>query len=394
MGRMSWYGRYEDPGQNWAKVDGSSSRAPAGWTVSQPAPIGFGDSPASTVSQTSDAYFFRKTVSLGPTLECYDNFTISFQRDDGAVIFINGNEMMRSNMPSGPVNFITKAATGLSGDDESEVISLTFNASAGHLTAGWNVIAASVHQFGTSNDLRFDLRFAGRKRHPCIPQQIMDECDTAQALAAIVPEPEPEIAPPPPPVALPPEPISSDVVIVSITLGLCGVGVLSYISYQVKQCTKKKVEVTKKQKRVREVKVMSSQKEAAMLASKMTDARDLSQAGKNLVIAGKDKGDGIRMSYAHAENMTVKAGNVFEGVSNDGGDAWSELPQQRSSVQFGGGAGAGVGNSYQPGGPVASHMISRMKKKDLITEVSTVRLSIMLWAAQLRSCSTHRPSPI
>lgn len=205
----------------------------------------------------------------------------------------------------------------------------------------------------------------------------MEECRVAQALAAIVPEPEPEIVPPPPPAPIPPEPISSDVVIVSVTLGLCGVGAIGYVVYQVQQCTQKKVEVTKKQKRVREVQVMSSQKEAAVLASKMTDARDLSQAGKNLVVAGKGAGAGIKMSYAHAENMTVKAGNVFEGVSNDGRDAWSELPQERAAVVFGGGAAASVGNSYKPGGPVASHMISRMKKKDLVAEVSAARRGLL-----------------
>ena len=203
----------------------------------------------------------------------------------------------------------------------------------------------------------------------------MEECRVAQALAAIVPEPEPEIVVPPPPASIPPEPISSDVIIVSVTLGLCGVGSIGYVAYQIQQCTKKKVEVTKKQKRVREVQVMSSQKEAAMLATKMTDARDLSKAGKNLVVAGKAKGHGIKMSYAHAENMTVKAGNVFEGVSNNGTDAWSELPQERSTVQFGG--GASVANSYKPGGPVASYMISRMKKKDLVAEVSGARRGLL-----------------
>merc|ERR1711988_1812215 len=164
-----------------------------------------------------------------------------------------------------------------------------------------------------------------------------------------------------------------------------GIGAMTYVGYQVQQCTSKKVEVTKKQKRVREVKVMSSQKEAAVLASKMTDARNLSQAGKNLVVAGKDKKDGIKMSYAHAENMTVKAGNVFEGVSNNGKDMWSELPQQRSSVQFGSGAAAGVGNSYVPGGPVASHMISRMKKKDLVAELRQRGLPVSGSTAQLQS---------
>ena len=141
-------GRFQDPGQSWNKLDSSNKMASDGWKISQPAPLGFGDSPASVLAQGAVAYFFRKVVSLS-TLECFDNFTISFQRDDGAVIFVNGNEVGRSNMLAGPVNFITEAASGLNNADESEVISLTVNTSAGYLRAGANVIGASVHQVRT-----------------------------------------------------------------------------------------------------------------------------------------------------------------------------------------------------------------------------------------------------
>lgn len=137
--------RFEDPGQNWNKLDSSNSLSSVGWRVSQPAPLGFGDSPASAIAQDAVAYFFRKVVSL-PTLECFENFTIAFQRDDGAVISVNGHEIGRSNMPAGPVNFITEAASGLNNEDESRIISLTVNTSAGYLRAGANVIGASVHQ--------------------------------------------------------------------------------------------------------------------------------------------------------------------------------------------------------------------------------------------------------
>ena len=65
------------------------------------------------------------------------------------MIFVNGNEVGRSNMLAGPVNFITEAASGLNNADESEIISLTVNTSAGYLRAGANVIGASVHQVRT-----------------------------------------------------------------------------------------------------------------------------------------------------------------------------------------------------------------------------------------------------
>lgn len=140
--------RFEDPGQNWNKLDISNNLVSVGWKLSKTAPLGFGDSPASIIGQDAVGYFFRKVVSLS-TLECYENFTISFQRDDGAVIFVNGYELGRSNMPDGPVNFVTQADTQLSGEDESQVVSLTFNASTGHLRPGLNVIGASVHQVRT-----------------------------------------------------------------------------------------------------------------------------------------------------------------------------------------------------------------------------------------------------
>jgi hypothetical protein len=66
---------------------------------------------------------------------------------------------------------------------------------------------------------------------------------------------------------------------------------------------------------------MSAQMEAAVLASQMTDARDLSKAGKTVVVAGKDKSKGIKMSYAHKENMAVKAGNISALLEDNKSDA-------------------------------------------------------------------------
>ena len=142
-------GRFEDPGQNWNKLDSSNSLVSVGWQVFRPAPLGFRElGLATTLEDDAVAYFFRKVVSLSH-VECLDDFKISFQRDDGAVIYVNGDEIGRSNMPTGPENFITEASSGLNNAAETEVVSLTVNASHNPFKAGLNVIGVSVHQVRT-----------------------------------------------------------------------------------------------------------------------------------------------------------------------------------------------------------------------------------------------------
>jgi len=320
--------RYEDPSpdpsRHWAAAGQSLER----WALARPAPLGFGHLPATQISPNADAYFFRKSVWLSH-LDCWDNFTISMQRDDGSVLLINGQELARSNMPSGPINFITQAAAAAA--DDTEVVSYSFNATAGHLLPGANVIAASVHQFSGSNDLRFDLRFVGRKRHPCIAQERYE--------ASVVPEPQPVPEPEPEPPPPPPKPLSSDMVIVSATLAVCGLAFLGYVVYMVQRCTAKKVEVGKKQRRVQEVKVVSSETQAAQIAAKQM---------------------GLQM--------------------DDADDAWADVPKARRGVQLGGAAAA-----YEPGGPLTSGAVSRLKKKDLVSELRKRGKPVSGSTAQLQS---------
>ena len=78
-------------------------------------------------------------------------------RDDGVVLYLNGEEILRDNMPDGPVTSETTAARPVSGQGESHFIRFVVPATG--LTSGENVIAAEVHQSGaTSSDLGFDLK--------------------------------------------------------------------------------------------------------------------------------------------------------------------------------------------------------------------------------------------
>ena len=51
------------------------------------------------------------------------------KRDDGAVIYINGNEVWRSNMPSGTINFNTPAAGTVAWPNENDWHSAQVSAS-------------------------------------------------------------------------------------------------------------------------------------------------------------------------------------------------------------------------------------------------------------------------
>ena len=78
----------------------------------------------------------------------------NFRRDDGGVVYINGVEVFRSNMPDGEITFSTWADDTTSGEDDFR----TYEVSADVLVSGANVVAAEVHQANaTSSDLSFEL---------------------------------------------------------------------------------------------------------------------------------------------------------------------------------------------------------------------------------------------
>jgi hypothetical protein len=82
-------------------------------------------------------------------------------RDDGAVVYINGTEVWRSNMPAATIGYKTLSATGVAGSDESKIFENTVSASV--LVPGTNVITVEVHQdLGNSSDISFDMEMVGK----------------------------------------------------------------------------------------------------------------------------------------------------------------------------------------------------------------------------------------
>jgi hypothetical protein len=102
--------------------------------------------------------YFRKAIQITDA-SLFSAFSLKIRRDDGIVMYINGTERYRNNMPSGNISYLTKAASTCS-DDGRTTQSATLP--AGSLVSGHNVIAVEIHQAeSSSSDIAFDLELMG-----------------------------------------------------------------------------------------------------------------------------------------------------------------------------------------------------------------------------------------
>jgi hypothetical protein len=103
-------------------------------------------------------YYFRRSFTVSNSA-AFDNLKLLLRRHDGAIVYLNGTEVARSNMPPGPAEYRT-LSTGR-GSDEG-LIWWEFRLSGRLLTPGRNVIAAEVHRDDPySSDVLFDLQLLG-----------------------------------------------------------------------------------------------------------------------------------------------------------------------------------------------------------------------------------------
>ena len=99
-------------------------------------------------------YYFR-TAFVAPTNGNITGLQISHVLDDGAVFYLNGREILRVNLPPGPVAAATRASASI---DDAALDGPVAVSAAGLLT-GTNVLAVEVHQYGTSSsDVVFGMR--------------------------------------------------------------------------------------------------------------------------------------------------------------------------------------------------------------------------------------------
>jgi len=127
----------------------------ASWS-SGPSELGYGDGDEATVisSATLTAYY-RYTFTVEDPAD-YSNLLLQLTYDDGAVIYLNGVEIWRVNMPMGTITYNTFASSN-SGDNVQATLSIQNS-----LLTGSNLLAVEIHQrSASSTDLSFNFTMSG-----------------------------------------------------------------------------------------------------------------------------------------------------------------------------------------------------------------------------------------
>jgi len=100
--------------------------------------------------------YFRKSFSV-TNPAAFTTLTLDVIRDDGIVVYMNGNEVFRNNMPTSTIAYNTLSPVAIGGTDESAWITTTLNANT--LVSGTNVMAVEIHQqAASSTDISFNTR--------------------------------------------------------------------------------------------------------------------------------------------------------------------------------------------------------------------------------------------
>lgn len=125
------------------------------------APFGYGDTVNTEISYGPDSNnkyitsYFVKDINVTLS-ELTSDVAFGLRRDDGAVVYVNGTEVFRQNMPEGEVNYDTSAISAMGGIEEN--IYYIAQISNSVFVDGVNRIAVELHQAGaTSSDTRFDM---------------------------------------------------------------------------------------------------------------------------------------------------------------------------------------------------------------------------------------------
>ena len=144
----------ENPGASWKSLGFNDAAWPSG-----PAQLGFGDGDEATVVRNRGQIttYFRRSFEL-ESADAVKSLEIRLLRDDGAVAYVNGAEVFRSNMPAGTIAASTLASTRVADEGDETVNFYSAVLDPELLVSGQNVVAVEVHQAdAASSDLSFDL---------------------------------------------------------------------------------------------------------------------------------------------------------------------------------------------------------------------------------------------
>lgn len=154
---------------NYLAPSGPGEAPPSGWQdpafddsswASGPARIGYGNQGEMTVIATSPyrpkALYFRRTFTVEDPSALAATLRLQLMRDDGAVLYLNGEELLRDNMPEGDIGYGTFATASIG--SAWRRMPVRYLLPREKLLPGENTIAVEVHNASAGgSDVGFDL---------------------------------------------------------------------------------------------------------------------------------------------------------------------------------------------------------------------------------------------
>jgi hypothetical protein len=164
-----YWDKADKPERAWASLDFDDSK----WKLGT-APLGLGDNPATTIdvgppNHRHISAFFRHTFDVADPA-FYRSALLRLMSADGAVVYLNGKEVDRVNLPTGgvkPNKLATRGLTGLARD-----VFFPIKIDLASLRQGKNVIAVEIHlNSKRSNGMRFDLQLSANNAETASPPE-------------------------------------------------------------------------------------------------------------------------------------------------------------------------------------------------------------------------------
>ncbi|RDI10412.1 putative secreted protein (Por secretion system target) [Flavobacterium sp. AG291] len=125
------------------------------------APLGYGNPMNTVVSFGPDSAnkyittYFSRDIQINLS-ELTDMVNFGLRRDDGAVVYVNGTEVIRDNMPTGAIDYLTHSVNTIDGADEKRYY--VYQVAKSAFVDGVNRISVEMHNRDqSSSDIGFDL---------------------------------------------------------------------------------------------------------------------------------------------------------------------------------------------------------------------------------------------
>lgn len=152
LGATNW--RYLANGSNQGTAWRTLNNPGSPWTVAN-ASFGYNRGQTTTITGGNVTSYYLKSVNVTDPA-AFSGFNVVYSYDDGIVVYVNGVEVNRANMPTGTISNTTVASAN------NYTTGATFSIAPGYFTAGDNIIAVEVHQrTANSNNCFFDMSLTG-----------------------------------------------------------------------------------------------------------------------------------------------------------------------------------------------------------------------------------------